>query len=109
MASSIQNARPLLDKLAGLSGRVIAPTDSAYDQARTVFYGGIDKRPAAIARVSNVSDVRRVVAAAPADGYELAVRSGGHSVVGHGTTDGGVVIDMRDMSKIEIDVQSRTA
>ena len=92
-----------------IKGRVITPDDPTYDQARTVFYGGIDKRPSAIIRVSNVEDVRRVIATARDQGYELAVRSGGHSVVGHSTTDGGIVIDLRDMSKIEIDAQARTA
>ena len=49
------------DTLDGVTGRVIVPDDPAYDQARTVFYGGIDKRPAAIVRVANVSDVQRVI------------------------------------------------
>jgi FAD/FMN-containing dehydrogenase len=95
--------------LAGLDGRVITPEDSAYDQARTVFYGGIDKRPSAIVRVASVADVRRVIATAREGGHELAVRSGGHSVVGHSTTDGGLVVDLRDMSKIEIDPVACTA
>ena len=97
------------DTLDGVTGRVIVPDDPAYDQARTVFYGGIDKRPAAIVRVANVSDVQRVIEVARACGYELAVRSGGHSIVGHSTTDGGIVIDLRSMSKIEIDEAERTA
>jgi FAD/FMN-containing dehydrogenase len=98
-----------LESLARISGRVITPADSNYDQTRTVFYGGIDKRPAAIVRVKNVDDVRRVIATACAEGYELAVRSGGHSVVGHSTTDGGLVIDLRDMAKIDVDSKTRTA
>jgi hypothetical protein len=109
MSSLINNARLSLDGLGGLAGRVITPTDSAYDRARAVFYGGIDKRPAAIVRVANIEDVRRVVAMARDEGYELAIRSGGHSVVGHSTTDGGLVIDLREMSAIEIDVPARTA
>jgi FAD/FMN-containing dehydrogenase len=60
-----------------------------------VFYGGIDKRPGAIVRVANVADVQRVIAAARDGGYELAVRSGGHSIAGHSTTDGGIVLDLR--------------
>jgi len=60
-------------------------------------------------RVANVSDVQRVIEVARACGYELAVRSGGHSIVGHSTTDGGIVIDLRSMSKIEIDEAERTA
>lgn len=94
---------------AGVSGRVIIPEDREYDKARAVFYGDIDKRPTAIIRVANVADVRRVIATARDDGYELAVRSGGHSIVGHSTTDGGLVIDLRGMSKIDVDADARTA
>jgi FAD/FMN-containing dehydrogenase len=109
MTSSTRGARRSLDSLARVHGRVITPDDATYDQARTVFYGGIDKRPSAIVRVADVADVRRVVAMARDERYELAVRSGGHSVVGHSTTDGGIVIDLRTMSKIEIDPNARTA
>jgi FAD/FMN-containing dehydrogenase len=107
MTSSIHPAVSSLDN--GLNGRVITATDPSYDQARTVFYGGIDKRPAAIVRVADVADIQRVIAAARDGGYELAVRSGGHSVVGHSTTDGGVVIDLRDMTKVDVDPTTRTA
>lgn len=97
------------DTLGGVTGRVIVPEDPAYDQARSVFYGGIDKRPAAIVRVADVADVRRVVDLARDGGHELAVRSGGHSIAGHSTTNGGIVLDLRSMSKIEIDTADRTA
>ena len=109
MTSSTRIARPSRDDLAELKGRVITAEDPTYDQARTVFYGGIDKRPSAIVRVADVADVRRVIAKAREEDYELAVRSGGHSIVGHSTTDGGLVIDLRAMSKIEIDPDARTA
>jgi hypothetical protein len=108
MSSTISSIRSSRSSLAGISGRVVTPDDSDYDKTRAVFYGGIDKRPAAIVRVANVNDVRRVIIAARDDGYELAIRSGGHSVVGHSTTDG-LVIDLRDMSRITIDSEMRTA
>ena len=109
MASLTETTRPSFDDLAEVKGRVITAEDPTYDQARTVFYGGIDKRPSAIVRVADVADIRRVIAKARDEGYELAVRSGGHSIVGHSTTDGGLVIDLRAMSKIEIDPDARTA
>ena len=109
MTSSTQPSRPSLSHLSEIRGRIITPDDPGYDQARTVFYGGIDKRPSAIVRVSNAEDIRRVVALARQEGCELAVRSGGHSVVGHSTTEGGVVIDLRGMSKIDVDPRARTA
>jgi hypothetical protein len=109
MPFSTPTTRRSLENLAKANGRVVTPEDPTYDQTRTVFYGGIDKRPAAIVRVADVADVRRVISIARDEGYELAVRSGGHSVVGHSTTDGGLVIDLRAMSKIDIDTDARTA
>ncbi len=100
---------PSLTSLADIAGRVVTPDDPDYDNIRSVFYGGIDKRPTAIVRVANVDDVRRVIATARTQGFELAIRSGGHSIVGHCTTDGGLVIDLREMSKIDIDPDGRTA
>lgn len=109
MTSSTGAARPTRDNLAEVKGRVITPEDPTYDHVRTVFYGGIDKRPSAIVRVCDVADVRRVIATAQNQGYELAVRSGGHSIAGHSTTDSGLVIDLRGMSTIEIDANDRSA
>src|SRR5215212_1452635 len=92
-----------------LSGRVIAPDDAAYDEARTVFYGGIDRRPAAIVRAKDAMDVSHVVSLARENGLELAIRSGGHSTAGHGVSEGGLVLDLRDMKGLEIDVAGRAA
>jgi len=97
------------DLRAAVRGHVITSDDSAYDPARTVFLGDIDRRPAAIIRVSDAADVQRVVAYAGDTGVELAIRCGGHSSAGHGTTDGGIVIDLRDMKGIEINPGERTA
>lgn len=109
MSSPTETRRPSSDALAEVEGRIITPDDPTYDQARAVFYGGIDKRPSAIVRVADANDVRRVVAKARDENLELAVRSGGHSISGHSTTDGGIVIDLRAMSKIAIDRDARTA
>ncbi len=94
---------------ATLNGQVTTPEDAAYDEARTVFYGGFDRRPALIVRAADATDVSRVVSLARENGLELAVRSGGHSVAGHSTTDGGIVLDLSEMKNLEIDVQRRTA
>jgi FAD/FMN-containing dehydrogenase len=94
---------------ADLDGTVTAPGEPGYDEGRTVFYGGIDRRPAAIVRAANVDDVSRVIALARETGVELAIRSGGHSIPGHSTTDGGIVLDLRDLNALEIDVERRTA
>ena len=92
-----------------LNGRVITPGDSGYDEARTVFYGGIDRRPAIIVRPANATDVAHVVSLARETGLELAVRSGGHSTAGHSVSDGGIMLDLRDMRALDIDAESRTA
>src|SRR5262252_3674639 len=91
-------APPLTSELrAVLKGRVLTPDDAGYDAARTVFYGGIDHRPAVIVRVADATDVSRVISLARQTGLELAIRSGGHSVAGHGVSDGGIVLDLSDM------------
>lgn len=92
-----------------VAGRVIGPDDPDYDAARTLFYGGFDRRPAAIVRVANADDVARVVTFANETGAELAVRSGGHSLAGHSVSDGGIVIDLGDMRRLDIDPAARTA
>src|SRR4030095_1928877 len=79
-----------IDELRGvLDGRVIAPEDAEYEEARTVFPGGIDRRPAAIVRPTDASEVARLVSLARDTGAELAVRNGGHSGAGWGVGDGG--------------------
>jgi len=92
-----------------LNGRVIAPGDPAYDQARTVFAGYIDRRPMAIIRVRDAGDVARVISIARDNGLELAVRSGGHSSAGHSVSQGGIVLDLAEMRGLEIDPKARTA
>lgn len=94
---------------AELTGRVITPDDPDYDAARAVFYGGIDRRPALVARAANAADVARVIAFARESGLALAVRGGGHSVAGYGVVDGGIVLDMADMKGLEIDPVGRSA
>jgi FAD/FMN-containing dehydrogenase len=90
-------------------GRVIAPDDAGYDEARTVFLGDVDRRPAVIVRVADAADVATVIAVARDTGLELAVRSGGHSNSGHGVCEGGIVLDLSDMKALDIDVAGRTA
>ena len=92
-----------------IKGRVVEPRDSDYDDVRRLFAGGIDRRPAHIVRVADADDVARVIEAVRESSVELAVRSGGHSAAGHSVTEGGVVIDLRDMRRMEIDVEERMA
>ncbi|MGN6100757.1 MAG: FAD-binding oxidoreductase [Devosia sp.] len=92
----------------GFSGALLCPGAEGYDAARTVVAGGIDRHPGAIARVRNTADVQRVIEVARETGLELAIRSGGHSNAGHSTTEGGLVLDLREMKAIDVDPTSRT-
>ena len=94
---------------ADVSGRVIGPDDAEYDRARAVFYGGFDLYPAVIVQVADEVDIARVIALARETGLELAVKSGGHSVIGQGVSDGGIVIDLAGLRAIDVDAEERTA
>ena len=94
---------------AAVDGRVITPDDPGYDRARTIFYGGFERRPAAIVRPADAAQVAQVVNLARDGGYELAVRAGGHSTAGHSLTEGGIVLDLSELSAIEVDPEARTA
>jgi FAD/FMN-containing dehydrogenase len=100
---------PINDLQAELTGEVVVPEDPGYDEARQVFFKGIDRKPAAVARVAGAEDVARVVTAAREGGAELAVRSGGHSRAGYGTTEGGIVIDLSGLKSLDIDADANTA
>ncbi|HKG57847.1 MAG TPA: FAD-binding protein, partial [Candidatus Limnocylindrales bacterium] len=99
----------LAELRSAVRGTVIAPTDDRYDETRRLFPGDVDLRPSVIVRVVDAADVAGVIGVARRTGLELAVRSGGHNTAGHGSTDGGIVIDLRDMKAIDIDVAGRTA
>ena len=103
-------AREIVTELRrDLNGQVIAPSDAEYNAVRTPFYGGIDRYPVAIVRAANVEDVIYTIAFARQAGLELAVRSGGHSGAGHSVSDGGIVLDLRNLHDLQIDPIARTA
>jgi FAD/FMN-containing dehydrogenase len=103
-------SRPSVADLAEqVEGRVIGPDDPDYDQARQLFYGGFDRRPAAIVRVAGANDVSTVVTLAAQSGTDLAVRSGAHSVAGHSVIDDGLVIDLSAMKAMDLDVDGHAA
>ncbi len=92
-----------------VQGKVITSSDDEFDQARTVFYGGINTKPAMIIQVANADDIQKVVTIAREEKVELAIRSGGHSFAGYSSVEDGLVIDLRAMKKIEIDDDEQTA
>jgi len=88
---------------------VITADDQAYDEARAVQNGMIDRRPHAIVRAEQVADVIAAVRFARESGLDLSIRGGGHSAPGFGTNDGGVVVDLSLMRHVGVDPQARTA
>ena len=92
-----------------IRGPVIDPADEAYDAARAIWNGAIDRRPACVARCTGVADVVAAVRFARECDLLVAVRSGGHGVGGHALCDGGLVIDLSPMKGIRVDPAARTA
>jgi FAD/FMN-containing dehydrogenase len=95
-------------ELTGFEGRLIGPQDADYDDARKVYNGLIDKRPALIARCAGPEDVGKAVGFARDHDLLLAVRGGGHNGAGLGTVDDGVVIDLSLLKDIQVDPEART-
>ena len=105
-----QVADNLIQTLAtGLRGRLIRPGDSDYDDARRVWNGMIDKRPAAIARCTGAADVLHCVRFAREHDLLVSVRGGGHNYAGKSVCEGGLMIDLRPMKGIYVDPVGRTA
>jgi FAD/FMN-containing dehydrogenase len=94
--------------LAGFGGDVMYPGEDGYDEARKVFNGMIDRRPALIARCTSSSDVVAAVNLAREEGLPLTVYGGGHSVTGAAVCDDGLCVDLRGMKGIDIDVAAST-
>ncbi len=102
--------QPSIDALrAQFSGQLFRPGDAGYDDAREIFNVMHDKHPALVARCASTEDVVAAVDFARRHGLLVAVRSGGHSVAGNSTCEGGIVIDLRGLNRIEVDPQARTA
>ncbi|MDX6547099.1 MAG: hypothetical protein QOG33_649 [Gaiellales bacterium] len=95
-------------ELSGVTGELITPGDSGYDEARKLYNGMIDRHPAVIARCATPADVAAVIGFARAHGSLLAVRGGGHNGGGLGSCDDGVVIDLSPMRQIDVDAANKT-
>ena len=91
------------------AGQLLQPLDLAYEDARKVHNGLVDKRPAVIARCLGLADVVDAVKLARTTGLEVAVRGGGHNVAGRATIDDGLMIDLSLMRGIHVDPGARTA
>jgi len=90
-------------------GELLQPSDPAYEEARKVHNGLVNKRPALIARCRGVADIVAAVELAKRLNLDVAVRGGGHNVAGRASVDGGLMIDLSPMKGIHVDPKTRTA
>jgi FAD/FMN-containing dehydrogenase len=102
--------KPTIEQLRQqVRGPVVSRDDAAYEEARKVYNGMIDKRPLLVVRARDAGDVMATVDFARENGLTLSVRGGGHSVPGFGTNDDGVVVDLSLMRSIRVDPRAKTA
>jgi FAD/FMN-containing dehydrogenase len=104
MTRTIDHAHELR---AVMSGAVLVDGEPGYDEARRVFNADIDRHPAVVARCASATDVAAAVRHARAEGLEIAVRAGAHSMSGQSTVDDGLVIDLSGMREVSVDPQAR--
>jgi len=90
-------------------GQILTAEDSEYDATRKLWNAIHDKHPAVIARCVTTEDVAAAVQFGKRSELEIAVRCGGHSLAGHSSTDGGLMIDLQPMSDVTVDADGRVA
>ena len=95
--------------IRGFDGTLIGPEDDEYDAHREVWNAMVERRPALIARCTSPNDVAAAIRHARAEGLEIAVKCGGHSVLGHSVPEGGLMIDLSPMSTVTVDPDARRA
>jgi FAD/FMN-containing dehydrogenase len=108
---TVQGPAPLdaRDLATRFAGELVGQDHPAYDEARRVWNGSIDRRPALVARCAGGDDAAAAIRFARERDLPVAVRGGGHSVAGNGTCDGGLVVDLSSMKGVRVDPEARTA
>jgi FAD/FMN-containing dehydrogenase len=102
--------RTQLDQLSrAFSGEIIPPDATGYNDARRVWNAVFDRRPTLVVRPTSVDDVVAAIRFGRELDLEIAIRGGGHSAVGHSTSDGGLVIDLGRMNEVSVDPSTRRA
>jgi len=99
---------PLDQLAAGVRGALTLPSDAGYDEARAVYNGAIDRRPAAIVRCADVADVIACVNFAREHDMALAIRGGGHNAGGLGVWDDALVIDLGGLRSTTVNPAAHT-
>lgn len=87
----------------GFTGLLLRPGDDGYDEARRVWNGAVDRRPAFVARCLSTADVVAAIRFGVRHGLTIAVRGGGHSIPGHSVCEGGLVVDLSPMKSIRVE------
>jgi FAD/FMN-containing dehydrogenase len=87
----------------GFDGTVLVGGDAGYDEARSLWNGDIDRKPAVIAQCTTAEQVAAAIAFGRAESLEIAVRGGGHNFAGHGVCEGGLMIDLSRMNAVTVD------
>jgi FAD/FMN-containing dehydrogenase len=100
----------LVEKLAeDFRGELLTPREAGYEEARQVYNGMIDRKPALIARPTGNADVIAAIGFASENGLPVGVRGGGHSVAGNGVSDGGVLLELSSLKGVHVDPKRKTA
>ncbi|MBU2670760.1 FAD-binding oxidoreductase [Actinoplanes bogorensis] len=94
---------------AEFRGALLRPGEEGYDEARRLWNGAFDRRPALVARCAGADDVQSAVRFARENDLPIAVRGGGHSVQGYSMADGGLTVDLSAMKAVAVDPGARTA
>jgi FAD/FMN-containing dehydrogenase len=108
-SGAILEEAAVADFAAGLRGPLLRPGDGQYDEARRIWNGMIDRRPALIARCAGVADVIAAVRFARTHGILVSVKGGGHNITGNAVCEGGLMIDLSLMKSVRVDLGKRTA
>jgi FAD/FMN-containing dehydrogenase len=94
---------------ARFRGALLRPGEEGYEEARRVWNGAIDRRPALVARCAGADDVVEAVRFARDNDLPVSVRGGGHAVAGHAVVDGGLMIDLSLMKAVRVDREAGMA
>jgi len=104
-----ETSMPGIELNSDFKGTRITPDDAGYDDARAVYNGSIDRRPAVILRPTGAADVVDAVNYARDTGLPLTVRCGGHAVAGTSANDGGLLLDLSSLKGVHVDLERGTA
>lgn len=90
------------------NGKIILPNEAGYDDARVIWNGIFDKKPAIIVQCKDTADVVRAVKFGRDENMLVAIKGGGHNSAGTATCDDGIMIDLSLMQEVEVNNDTNT-